>query len=106
AIAAQRGELPVVHSNHFPAFPKHDPVVTEPEPLASLLKLTDESVVGLAGNVEPEAFDAQGAQAGQVMQIQPLHPAAFGIAGTPTTGDDDFFHVRYRPRDPTRRRVR
>src|ERR1041384_3876427 len=68
-------------------------MVTETKPLAPLLKLPDESVVGLAGNVEPEAFDAQGAQAGQVVQIQPLHPAAFRIAGAPAAGDDDLFHA-------------
>jgi hypothetical protein len=43
-------------------------------------------------NIQPEDFKAQRPQAGGVMQIEPLHPAAVDITRSPRTGDDDFFH--------------
>ncbi len=47
---------------------------------------------GRAENIEPEDLETQRPQAGEVMEIEPLHPAAFGIARAPSAGDDDLIH--------------
>ena len=101
AVAAEGADVTFFQTEHLPVVVKDRPILTETELIALLLECVDHVRDRAAGaflrraeDIEPEDVEAQRAQAGEIMEIEPLQAAALGIARAPCAGDDDLIHGR------------
>ncbi len=100
AVAAEGFHLTFFETENLPVVViKDGPVFAEAELFALGLEGVDHGRGGAsrlffwrAENVEPEDVETHGAEAGDVMEIEPLQAAAIAIARAPCAGDDDLIH--------------
>jgi hypothetical protein len=86
-------------TENFAVIIEDGPVIAEAELLALRLKPVDHTREGMTcillrrtEHVEPKHLEAERPEAGEIMEIEPLHVRRLGITRAPRAGDDDLIH--------------